>query len=111
MSATDQLKSRFASIASSAKQAQRLTVEDDNVLDLIDNIDAELRDAMAIVNAARGVDEAGGSTYAVTVLFTVGGESDDLKSAQAVSDEVQSWLESLKAAIVDIHVRARSAKS
>lgn len=116
------LRSRFASIASLAKHAQRMSVEDETLLDHIDNIDSELREVIDIVNRERGVDDGAQShgdqldgasdaqdeprTYSVTVLFHVGRDTE-LKSEKVISDELQSWLESLKAAILDVHVEAR----
>jgi hypothetical protein len=56
--------------------------------------------------------DATGKTYTVTVTFTVHEHSDDyLQSEQAISEEFESWLESLNATVHAVTVRPESEKS
>jgi hypothetical protein len=50
-------------------------------------------------------------TYAVTVTFTVHEHTDEyLQSAQAIQEEFESWLESLRATVHAVSVRAAAAQ-
>jgi hypothetical protein len=49
----DQIRDRLRSVASQATQAQRLSVESDNLCDLLDDIDNELQAVIGLVNRAR----------------------------------------------------------
>jgi hypothetical protein len=45
-------------------------------------------------------------TFTLTVTFTVGPDSDEhLRDEQAIEDEMRSWLESLKATVVELEVK------
>jgi hypothetical protein len=49
----DEIRARLQSVASQAVQAQRLSVDSDNLCDLIDDIDNELQAVIALVNRVR----------------------------------------------------------
>ena len=50
-------------------------------------------------------------TYTVTVTFTVTDDADDhLKSAQAIREEFESWLEGLKATVHGVTVHHKEGE-
>ena len=55
----DRIRARLQFIATQAAQAQRLSVYNDNLCDLIDNIDNDLQEVIALVNRVQR-DEVGG---------------------------------------------------
>lgn len=57
---TDITRMRLREIADSAKRAQRMSLTNDNLCDLIDEIAENLQWVTEIVNKARGTDEKGG---------------------------------------------------
>jgi len=55
----DTIRARLQFIAEQAAQAQRLSVYNDSLCDLIDNIDNDLEEVIALVNRVQR-DEVGG---------------------------------------------------
>jgi hypothetical protein len=49
----DAVNARLTAISDYAKQARRTALDDDNICDLIDMIDSELQEVIAIVRAVR----------------------------------------------------------
>lgn len=50
------------------------------------------------------------TTYTMLVIFSVHPDSDDsLRDQQAISDEAQSWLESLDATVHGVNIRKAEA--
>jgi hypothetical protein len=50
----DLIRERLGSVASQAVQAQRMSVTSDNLCDVLDDIDNELREVIELVQRVRG---------------------------------------------------------
>jgi hypothetical protein len=55
----DRIRAHLQSVAEQAVQAQRMSVENDNLCDLIDSIDNDLQKAIELLNRVRR-NETGG---------------------------------------------------
>ena len=56
----DQIRSRLNAVETFAKHAQRLSLDNENLPDMVDDIYAELHWVVELLNKARGIDEKGG---------------------------------------------------
>jgi hypothetical protein len=54
-----QIRDRLRAVAERAVQAQRMSVESDNLCDLIDDIDNDLQEVIALVNRVRRAEVGG----------------------------------------------------